>query len=92
MWASVPVLTQPNARWAMDFMHDTLADGRSVRVLTMIDVFTRECLALRAATTFRAATSRQILAAQGQDRGQLPDHISVDNGTEFTSKTLDAWA
>jgi putative transposase len=89
---TLPVLTQPTARWAMDFMHDTLADGRSIRVLTLIDVFTRECLALRAATTFRGGDVAQLLAVQGQGRGQLPDHISVDNGTEFTSKTLDAWA
>ena len=38
--------SRPTERWAMDFMHDTLADGRKIRVLTLIDVFTRECLAL----------------------------------------------
>jgi len=40
-------VTRPNERWAMDFMHDTLSDGRTMRVLTVIDVFTRECLALK---------------------------------------------
>jgi len=41
-------VTMPNERWAMDFMHDTFFDGRKLRVLTVIDVFTRECLALMA--------------------------------------------
>ncbi len=38
--------TRPNEPWAMDFMHDEFADGRKFRVLTVIDVFTRECIAL----------------------------------------------
>jgi putative transposase len=44
---------RPNQRWAMDFMHDEFLDGRKMRVLTVIDVFTRECLALEARKTFR---------------------------------------
>jgi putative transposase len=88
---ALPTASQPNEHWAMDFMHDTLADGRSIRVWTMIDLFTRECLALEVASTFRGSDVAEHLAACGQDRGQLPTHISVDNGTEFTSKTLDAW-
>jgi transposase len=48
----LPVPTQPNEQWAMDFMHDTLADGRAVRILTVLDVYARECVALVAAPTF----------------------------------------
>ena len=47
------------------------------------------CLALEGASTFRGSGVAQRLAVCGRDRGQLPTHISLDNGTEFTSKTLD---
>jgi putative transposase len=74
----------------MDFMHDTLADGRLVRVLTLIDSHTRECLALVAQSHFRGADVARILRDIGAQRG-LPRWITVDNGTEFTSRALDAW-
>ena len=44
---------RPNQRWAMDFVHDEFLDGRRMRVLTVIDEYTRECLALEARVTFR---------------------------------------
>ena len=75
----------------MDFMHDTLADGRAVRVLTVLDVYTRECVALSAAAAFRGGDVARVLGAVGAERG-LPQRINVDNGTEFTSKALDHWA
>ena len=75
----------------MDFIHDTLADGRTIRVLTAIDVFTRECVALEAAPTFRGSDVARILGSAGATRG-LPERIRVDHGTEFTSKALDHWA
>jgi putative transposase len=82
---------EPNELWAMDFMHDTLAQRESIRVLTVIDVCTRECLALLAARTFAGTDVAQILSAVGTGRG-LPERIKVDNGTEFTSQALDQWA
>jgi putative transposase len=81
----------PHEAWAMDFIHDTLADGRTIRVLTAIDVFTRECVALEAAPSFRGSDVARALGAAGSTR-QLPARIRVDNGTEFTSKALDHWA
>jgi len=48
----LPAPTQPNQQWAMDFMHDTLADGRAVRILTVLDVYARECVALVGAAAF----------------------------------------
>lgn len=72
-------------------MHDTLSSGRALRVLTLIDVHTRECLALEAAQTFRGEDVVRTLAAVGRGRA-LPTVIQVDNGTEFTSKALDHWA
>jgi putative transposase len=83
--------TRPNEQWAMDFMHDTLADGRAVRILTMLDVYTRECLALIAAATFRGSDVARILDTVGGTCGR-PERITVDNGTEFTSKALDHYA
>jgi putative transposase len=82
----------PNQQWAMDFMHDTLANGETIRVLTAIDVFTRECVALRAAKHFRAPELVMILRETTELRGTTPLYIKVDNGSEFTSKALDHWA
>lgn len=59
--AGTPEVTRPNQRWAMDFMHDTLFDGRKLRVLTVIDVFTRECLALEAGRSFRGGDVATVL-------------------------------
>jgi putative transposase len=84
-------LTRPNEQWAMDFMHDTMTDDRAVRVLTMLDVYTRECVALIAAATFRGADVARALGTVGVTSGP-PERITVDNGTEFTSKTFDHWA
>ncbi len=85
------VPTGPNHVWAMDFVHDTLADGRAIRVLTLIDSCTRECLTLTVAPRFTGADVARIVGAVGAACG-LPQRIAVDNGTEFTSKAFDAWA
>ncbi len=82
----------PNEIWAMDFMHDALGDGKALRVLTVIDTFTRECVALEAGRSFSGADVGTILEKAGKEHGGLPQRIRVDNGTEFTSKALDAWA
>jgi putative transposase len=79
-------------QWAMDFVHDTLSGGRTVRVLTVLDVYSRECVALVAGRGFRGADVASILSRAGEARGDLPTRISVDNGTEFTSRALDHWA
>jgi putative transposase len=81
----------PNEQWAMDFMQDTLADGRPVRILTVIDIYTRECLAAIPAATFRGGDVARILSQLAVTRSR-PQRIRVDNGTEFTSKALDHWA
>jgi len=75
----------------MDFMHDALADGRLVRVLTLIDTYTRECLALIAQPRFTGEHVASVLQDLSATRPR-PQRITVDNGTEFTSRALDAWA
>ena len=80
-----------NQLWAMDFMSDALADGRRLRVLTVLDTFTRECVALEVGGTFGGADVARVLTRAGVHRG-VPAAIQVDNGTEFTSKVFDHWA
>ncbi len=87
-----PAPQAPNELWAMDFMHDTLASDRAMRVLTAIDVYTWECLAQEPAAAFSSADVAKIMDAAGVEPSQMPARIKVDNGTEFTSKALDAWA
>jgi putative transposase len=83
--------TAANQRWAMDFIHDMLAEGGTVRILSVVDVHTRECVALEARRSFRGEDVGQVLSSVARTR-KLPEVISVDQGTEFTSKALDQWA
>ncbi len=75
----------------MDFMHDTMADGRKMRVLTTIDVFTRECLALDVRQRFRGVDVAEVLSGLVARHGK-PRTIQCDQGTEFTSMAMDHWA
>ena len=82
---------RPNQKWSMDFVAQRLPDGRWIRVLTVVDQFTRECLTLHADTALsgeKVATALDKVVAQ---RG-APQSITVDNGTEFASKAMDLWA
>ncbi len=83
--------TAPHQCWSMDFVHDRLINGRAFRVLTVIDQFTRECVALVAASTWRGKDVAAVLETVVQARG-VPDSITVDNGTEFQSRAMDVWA
>jgi putative transposase len=85
-------VTGPDQRWAMDFMHDVLASGAKVRVFTLIDVWRRECVALRVASKFTGSDVAAILSEVHRTRRALPTVIQCDNGTEFTSTALDHWA
>lgn len=85
------VPTRPNERWGMDFVADRLEDGRRIRILTIEDVFTRECLAVEVDTSLTSARVVEVLARITRKRG-APAIITVDNGSEFYSRTTDAWA
>lgn len=82
----------PNELWSMDLVMDRLEDGRPFRVLTVIDVYTRECVRLMAARSMSGGKVAAALEEAGHQRGALPAAIRVDNGTEFCSKALDHWA
>ena len=87
----LPKASKPNQRWSMDFVQDQLADGRRFRTLTIVDAFTRECPALEVDTSIGGKRVARVLDKLAFLRG-LPEVITVDNGPEFTSNALDAWA
>ena len=79
-----------NHVWAYDFVMVRTYDGRPVKILTLIDEFTRECLALRAARRLRSDDVLQCLTELFTWRG-VPEHIRSDNGSEFTARALRRW-
>ena len=81
----------PNERWSIDFMHDTLGDGRAIRLLTVVDDFTRACPLIAVDLALPAARVTRELDALATGPG-LPRTIVCDNGTEFTSQVFDQWA
>ncbi len=83
--------TAVNQSWAMDFMHDLLADGRKYRLLTIVDIFSRESLAIEVDFHFKAAQLVDVLRRLVGERG-APARIHCDNGPEFISVALDQWA
>jgi len=87
----MPAPSELNERWGIDFMADELVGGRRFRVLTLIDLHSRECLALKAGFSLPAETVTKVLDRIIQKRG-APVALTLDNGTEFTSKHFDAWA
>ena len=81
----------PNQRWSIDFVADVLSDGRRFRILAVVDDFTRECLALVVDTSLSGARVARELDRIVRERGR-PCMIVSDNGTEFTSNAILAWA
>jgi len=84
------LITRPNQRWGLDFVHDALADGRRIRLLTIIDVFTRESLWIEVAHSLSGGSVLRILEKLIEVRGN-PETILSDNGTEFTSNKVLSW-
>ena len=88
--ARAPVTT-PNLVWSLDFVCDQLSQGQRFRALTVVDVFTREALAIEVAQRLRAADVVSVLERLRASRG-CPQSLSCDNGSEFTSQLVDLWA
>lgn len=86
-----PYPTRLNQIWTMDFMHDQLMDGRSIRVLNLIDKLSREALIVHADYRLSGHDVVSRLEKLRALRG-VPEIICVDNGSEFTSKAVDEWA
>ena len=87
----VPAATTRNEYWAMDFVHDQLVNGRAFRVLTVIDKWSRESVLLETSFSLTGQSVVDALRQMSLSRS-LPKAITVDHGTEFTSKSLDEWA
>jgi len=83
-------LNRPNEEWAMDFLSDRLADGRSYRILNIIDQHTRESLAMEIDTSISGERVCRVLDRAIEEWG-LPERIRMDNGPEFTGHALKSW-
>src|SRR5437588_7674980 len=79
-----------NQEWALDFVHDSVDCGRAIRVLSVVDAYTRECLALEVDTSFASRRVTRVLEQIVAERGQ-PLAIRCDNGPELTSRHFLAW-
>ena len=84
------VRTAANQEWALDFVHDAVECGRTIRVLSVVDAYTRECLALEVDTSFASRRVTRVLESIIAERGQ-PQTIRCDNGPELTSRHFLAW-
>jgi putative transposase len=84
------VLSRANQEWALDFVHDVLGTGQRVRVLSVLDAYTRECLALEVDTSFASRRVTRVLERLIAERGR-PESLRCDNGPELTSRHFLAW-
>jgi len=82
--------TSPNQVWLLDFMADSLWDGKKYRILNILDDFNREVLAIDTDTSIPALRVIRVLEQLKASR-DLPEMIRVDNGPEFISQKLDYW-
>jgi putative transposase len=83
-------ITRPNERWALDFVQDSLWNGRKIRLLPVIDVFTRRCLGIIVDSSLNGKKVIEALEKLVEEHG-APDAILSDNGTEFTSNAVLKW-
>ncbi len=86
-----PKVECPNACWSMDFVADSLFNGHRFRALTIVDNYSRECLAIEAGQNITGQDVAAVMQRLVKERG-VPDRIQCDNGSEFISKVLDKWA
>jgi putative transposase len=87
----LPAPSRANQRWSMDFLADALASERRFRVLTVVDDYTREALAIEVDHSLPGARVVRVLDELRQ-RGRRPECIVCDNGPELTGRALDQWA
>lgn len=85
-----PAWDGPNQEWALDFVQDAAAGGRKFRALSVVDPYTRECLALEVDSSMGSRRVTRVLEALLAERG-APQALRADNGPEFTSRHFLAW-
>lgn len=89
--SEVPKPERPNHIWSMDFMSDSLANGRRFKVLPVVDEYSRKCHRIEVDTSINGVRVCRVLSEISQKEG-LPEIIIIDNGPEFIGKALDEWA
>ena len=87
----IPRAEKRNELWAMDFMHDSMGSGHKLRILPIIDTYTKECHRIEVDRSIGGRRVTEVLSEVASMQG-LPDNIVVDNGPEFISNALDEWA
>ena len=87
----MPLLVRPNQEWSIDFVSDSLATGRTIRALTVLDDSTKESPAIEVDSSLSGHRGTRVLDQVIEQRGR-PEGIRLDNGPEFTSRCFIAWA
>ena len=82
---------RPNHVWAMDFQFDTTSDGRTLKLLHVVDEHTREALAIRVARSIDADHAVRVLDEIVRERGAAPELVRMDNGPEMTANVVRDW-
>jgi transposase InsO family protein len=83
--------TRRDEVWSYDFIQDSLADGRTVRILSIIDEYSRECVMLRSARSFPARRVIDCLEELLVTTGRKPEWLRSDNGPEFVASRVQDW-
>src|SRR5579859_1487995 len=86
-----PAAVRVNQRWSIDFVSDSVNGSQVIRILTLVDDYTRECPAMEVDTSLGGLRVCRVLDRVAQQRG-LPEAIVLDNGPEFRSRALIAWS
>lgn len=87
----IPRAEKRNELWALDFMHDSIGDNRKLRILPVIDTYTKECHRIEVDSSIGGIRVTEVLSEVASMYG-LHEHIVVDNGPEFISNAMDEWA
>ncbi len=88
--AMCPRAMRPNHVWTYDFVFDRCANGQKLKILTVVDEYTRESLAVETATSIRSGKVLSVLGALIAERG-VPEHLRSDNGPEFVAARVRQW-
>jgi len=82
---------RPDALWTLDFQFDVTFDGRTIKLLNVIDEFTRECLAIEVDRSINADHVLRVLDRLAVQRGVAPAFVRFDNGPEFVAHAVADW-
>ena len=82
---------RPDALWTLDFQFDVTFDGRTIKLLNVIDEFTRECLAIKVDRSINADHVLRVLDRLAAQRGGAPAFVRFDNGPGFVAQAVADW-